>query len=171
MLTPGEAQVFWDFYAKSAAALFRRAFVLCNGHRPNAEDAHQETYLKIMDAWARVSPLEDRARMGYLTTTLLNVMRERWRRTNVVWPLEGVDAVANLPDMADHMMTKELYQEVCRRLATLPPQQALVMTLFAFEGLTFNEIAEELRLSPITVRGHMAQARRVLRPQGGVGEA
>jgi RNA polymerase sigma-70 factor (ECF subfamily) len=56
--------------------------------------------------------------------------------------------------------TKELLQA---GIELLPPQQKLVYQLCHQEGLKYEEAAEKLNLSPLTVKTHMQHALRFLR--------
>ncbi|MNY10648.1 ECF RNA polymerase sigma factor SigE [compost metagenome] len=56
--------------------------------------------------------------------------------------------------------TKELLQS---GINLLPPQQKLVYQLCHQEGLKYEEVAEKLNLSPLTVKSHMQHALRFLR--------
>jgi RNA polymerase sigma factor (sigma-70 family) len=51
------------------------------------------------------------------------------------------------------------------RLAALPPQMRVTVTLFYLEDLSGEEIAEVLGVSASTVRSNLADARARLRPE------
>lgn len=50
-----------------------------------------------------------------------------------------------------------------KALDTLPPQQKLIYTLSRQEGLSHKEIADQLKISPNTVKNHLVTAIRTLR--------
>ncbi len=52
---------------------------------------------------------------------------------------------------------------VARAIGELPARQRECLLLRIREELTYEEIAETLRLSPLTVRNHLAQAKESLR--------
>jgi RNA polymerase sigma-70 factor (ECF subfamily) len=63
---------------------------------------------------------------------------------------------SNLTDLAvsrpvDELEREESYRAVWSALRTLPPEQAEVVVLKIWEGMTFAEVARVLELSPNTV--------------------
>ncbi|MBZ0100716.1 MAG: RNA polymerase sigma factor [Thermoanaerobaculia bacterium] len=59
--------------------------------------------------------------------------------------------------------------EIAEAVAELPGQQRRCLVLAARDGLSYAEIGELLGLSPLTVRNHLAEARRRLRRRLGEG--
>jgi RNA polymerase sigma-70 factor (ECF subfamily) len=59
--------------------------------------------------------------------------------------------------------------EVARAVAELPDRQRQCLLLSARDGLSYAEIGELLGLSALTVRNHLAEARRHLRRRLGEG--
>jgi RNA polymerase sigma factor (sigma-70 family) len=58
---------------------------------------------------------------------------------------------------------KEYHQLVQQAIAQLPPQRKIIYLLSKEEGLKQQQIADELQLSPHTVRNHLADAFRSIR--------
>lgn len=63
----------------------------------------------------------------------------------------------------DHLMDKEYAHILKEVLSQLPPQQKKVFELARQEKMSYAEIANELQLSPLTVKTHMARALQEIR--------
>ena len=55
-------------------------------------------------------------------------------------------------------MTTEEFDVLCKAMARLTPQQNDVLTLYAFFGHTYQEIADHLKVSKATVHREMSRA-------------
>ena len=129
-----------------------------------AEEVVQESFLKIWlmgDALHKVSNVE-----AYLVTLARNRSLDALRRqqreakagftTAKLWTEEHNETEESII-LND---TKELLQA---GIELLPPQQKMVYQLCHHEGLKYEEAAEKLNLSPLTVKTHMQHALRFLR--------
>ena len=58
---------------------------------------------------------------------------------------------------------KELNKKINEAIDELPQQCGLVFKMSRFEGLKYNEIADELKISVKTVENHMGKALKILR--------
>lgn len=129
-----------------------------------AEEVVQESFLKIWlmgDALIKISNIE-----AYLVTLARNRSLDALRRqqresiagftTAKLWTEEHNETEESII-LND---TKELLQA---GIELLPPQQKMVYQLCHQEGLKYEEAAEKLNLSPLTVKTHMQHALRFLR--------
>ena len=55
LLSTDEATQFWSFY-RNPEALYRKAYRMCRGHRADADDALQRTYLRRSSTGPRKRP-------------------------------------------------------------------------------------------------------------------
>lgn len=62
----------------------------------------------------------------------------------------------------DRVLRRERLEILRRAIARLPPQRRRCLTLWAYRGLTYEQIATTMRLSLGTVKAHLAQAREQL---------
>lgn len=77
---------------------------------------------------------------------------------------EFPDQLAEAGVSAETTVLQYDYEKLLQQaIAQLPPQQKLVYTLSRQHGLTREEIAAQLQLSPGTVKAHLAQALRSIR--------
>ena len=134
--------------------------------RDVAEDLVQNVFMKI---WVYRSSLDvTRPLRGYL---YLLCRREvcNWFRREVTLQRfvnglsrEDVEKLAT-PDMADTAELDELSQMAERLIAQMPPKRREVFVLSRREGLSIDEIAVRLNISPRTVNKHMQLALRSMR--------
>lgn len=144
---------------------------LLAGEEP--EDLVQKTLLAV---FRNVERLEDPRRfIGWLFSIARNVRstaqedRRRRERVEVPGPAEAEPAA---PPAGGEERDREE-----RRLAAiqgaierLPPRQRQCLLLRLRDDLPYEQIAATLRLSPRTVRNHLAQARETLRRELRAGE-
>ncbi len=129
-----------------------------------AEEVVQESFLKVWlygEALNSISNIE-----AYLVTLSrnksLDVLRQQQRelkfdrKRDVNWA-EGHNDTEEAIILND---TRNLLQSA---IDLLPPQQKLVYQLCHQEGLKYEEAAEKLNLSPLTVKTHMQHALRFIR--------
>src|SRR5690606_28050715 len=72
--------------------------------------------------------------------------------------------ISRLSDCShEKLIAKELSDYLDQMLNQLPDRQREVFKLSRFEGFTHQQIAEELKISPNTVKNHMIQALKTIR--------
>jgi len=151
----GEAE-FAAFFERTAPGMVRRARILC-GQRADAEDAVADAYVEAWRRWPRLR--------GYETPEawVHRVMCQRlWKAARR--HARQVPSGLELPVPA-HVSAEQAARvsEVLGAVAGLPRQQYLVVCLHALSGLSHEEIAGVLGVSPRTVRVHLFRARQTLR--------
>jgi RNA polymerase sigma-70 factor (ECF subfamily) len=78
--------------------------------------------------------------------------QELWQR------IQAVNTTSTIP-----LEAKEYHQLVQQAIEQLPPQRKTIYLLSKEDGLRQQQIADELQLSPHTVRNHLAEAFRSIR--------
>jgi len=140
--------------------LFRLARRLSSNH-DDARDLVQETYVRALQS-STALPDDAHGQESWLVTTMLNIARDRERRQAVRRRLaprapEGpADGRAN-PEPG--YLARIAVQDA---LARLDGRRRAVVVLHYLEGEPVNRVAALLGVSPITVRWHLARARRQL---------
>jgi RNA polymerase sigma-70 factor (ECF subfamily) len=146
-------------------AAFGWALACCLGHRSDAEDVLQTTYLKVLDGRARFD-----GRSSF-RTWLFGVVRrtagemrrrQRWSRW-LPLGLLGLSVRDGRPD-ADAVLTRsEEAQTLERALAGLPGRQREVLHLVFYQDLTIEQAAQVLGVSVGTARTHYQRGKAALR--------
>jgi RNA polymerase sigma-70 factor (ECF subfamily) len=144
-------------FSSHADRLYRLARRLAPGS-DEALDLVQDTFLKVARTAARI-PHGRTAEEAWLVRILVNLRRDQWRKGSVrrrlaplLWP-----AAAPAPERA--------YQarlDVWQALDTIAPRRRAILVMHELEGLPVPAIASLLGIAAITVRWHLARARRDL---------
>jgi RNA polymerase sigma-70 factor (ECF subfamily) len=147
-----------------AGTLYRVAFsVLRNA--ADAEDAVQETYLRVLRHQAQLSEIRD-ARV-WLVRIVWNVVLDRKRRaktkpeTDDVSELERVLPAAG-QSAEQRVASAQHHAHVLKAVEQLPAKERAVLMLSAFEELTSVEIAQVLETTESTVRSRLFRARNLM---------
>ncbi len=129
------------------------------GDAEDARDLVQETFLRAARALAQV-PNEEPAAEAWLVRVAVNVCRDRHRRQVV----RRAHTAAMPRDVAgsDEEGARLARWTVQTALLALPARRRAIVVLHDLEGHSTAEIAKLLGRRPVTVRWHLAMARREL---------
>lgn len=162
LISRGNEEAFTVFYNRYRSKIYGVALKMLKS-TAMAEDVVQEVFLKI---WLKRKELIHIERIeGYLfiiarnqiLNTLKSFAKEESVR-NTLTPIQGYD------DNADHLTRENQYAGLLKNVIDqLPPQQNIVYRLSRQDGLSTDEIAAKLRLSPLTVKKHLSQALKFIR--------
>jgi len=144
--------LFADHYARLV-----RTLTLIAGDPETAADAVQEAFVKAHLKWRKISRYDDP--VGWVRRVAINQIRDAHRRhqrkNRALRRLASREAVAADPVEPD---------EFGRLLAALPTQQRAATALFYVDGLSILEIAAALDIAEGSVKSHLHDARRRLKP-------
>jgi RNA polymerase sigma-70 factor (ECF subfamily) len=147
-------QLFDAYYLK----LYRLARRLAQDPE-EAQDLVQETFLRA--AHSRTLPPEGSAAEAWLVRILVNLCRDRYRRSAVRTKASGL-LRAQQPTAADADAAPVARLTVQAALARLSPRRRAVIVLHEIEELAVPEIARLLGVTQATVRWHLAGGRKAL---------
>lgn len=122
-----------------------------------AEDLVQETYLRAMAHQEDLRDLNSRQQRSWLYKTARNLFIDRARRQ--AREVYGADDSAALTPFEEDFSKIAVGQLVSR----LPEQERGLFAMRYFEGYNAAELGEMFHLSPSTVRGRLASAKRRIR--------
>ena len=145
----------FDAYSLRLYRLARRLV----GDADTARDLVQEAFLRAARNPGRL-PGDDAGGEAWLVRTMVNLCRDRWRRRKVRQrPMEPFHLAAAAPDPEAAAVARAT---VGAALATLSPRRRAVMVLHYLEERNTAEVAALLGISQVTVRWHLAAARKQL---------
>src|SRR5580658_3073181 len=147
-----------------AGTLYRVAYsVLRNA--ADAEDAVQETYLRVLRHRNSLSEIRDPR--VWLVRIVWNVVLDRKRRAKT---RPETDDIADLARMLpasglsaeERVASAQHHEHVLRAVTQLPEKEQRVLILSAFEELSSVEIAQILGTTESTIRSRLFRARNLL---------
>lgn len=150
-------EAFAAYVGQRRAQLYRTAYLLC-GDAHHAEDVVQTALAKLYAAWPRVSKADsvDAYARRVVVTSHLDDVRRPWRRER---PAD--DAALDRP--AREALSPEDSDALWTALRGLAPGQRRVVVLRHYWGLSVDETAADLGISPGTVKSQTADALARLR--------
>jgi len=147
---------FTSYVTQRRLQLFRTACLLC-GDPHQAEDIVQDALARLYAAWPRASRADsiDAYARRTIINSHLNQVRRPWRRERTS------SAVGDGPT-APHLPAEDL-QVMWAALRNLPLGQRKVVVLRHYLGLSVEETAADLGISPGTVKSQTSDALAALR--------
>lgn len=163
----GDEKVFRQIFDRFSPKVFVFALKLTHS-RSIAEEIVQEVFIKIWDNRQKLAEVEFFP--SYLSVITknhcFNVLKRIARQ-------EKVNANFSRKFPALHSETEERviynnYQDILSRIVDqLPPQQKIAYSLCHDEGLKYEEAAERMKISRLTVKTHMQTALRTIKTRFG----
>lgn len=163
LLKSGNKSALTEIYKRYHGVLYAHAYRRLPD-REEVRDIIQEIFIAL---WKNRDTLSITSSLSaYLYTAVrsrvLNVFRNQKVRDSYTQSLQGfMDSGVELVD--DRLREKELIQIIEKEVASLPPQMRLIFEMSRFKDMSHKEIAEELGISPQTVRTQVRNALRILR--------
>jgi RNA polymerase sigma-70 factor (sigma-E family) len=148
---------FTAYVAGRRAHLFRAAYLLC-GDPHRAEDIVQTALAKLYVAWPRASRADSVD--AYVRRVIINSHLDETRRP---WRRESPTEEDRLDRAAPSGVTPEDADALWTALRQLGPKQRRVVVLRHYWGLSVEETAADLGVSPGTVKSQTSAALERLR--------
>ena len=145
-------------YERFAAKMFG----VCLRYAPDyqiAEDILQEGFVKAfknLDRFRFEGSFE-----GWLRKIMVNTAIEVHRRKNLLYPIVDVDN-HDVELFDENALEKLAADDLLQMIASLSPGYRTVFSLYAIEGFSHKEIAEQLNISEGTSKSQLARARYIL---------
>jgi RNA polymerase sigma factor (sigma-70 family) len=151
-ITESAQDEFPAFYRRFLPTLV--AFLMWQGAPGDrAADLAQETMIKAYNKWQDIRSPEAWTRRVASRELVRHVSRVEEE------PVDQVpDTVSSLLPRPDELAEWECKHELLNLMKLLPPRQRQVLA-WSMTGYTPSQIAEELKLTPETVRGNLRKAR------------
>lgn len=125
-----------------------------------AEDNLQEGFIKVFTNLKTFR--HDGSLEGWIRRIMINVSLEKLRKQHLLYPVEDV-SVYDTVNFSDDVIAKISADDLMKIVQELPPRYRLVFNLYAIEGLSHQEIAEEMSITQGTSKSNLARARDILK--------
>ena len=135
-----------------ADTLYRIAFYLLESEA-EAEDAVQELYLRLWESRDSLDGI--RLPKAYAIRMLKNICIDRIRKASHETCPEELPQTGFDPAPDDALDARARLDKVLEAVKALPERQRIVLILRTVDGLSYEEIAERLNISPNTVKRHI----------------
>jgi RNA polymerase sigma-70 factor (ECF subfamily) len=162
-LANDDEQAFKALYQKYHQKLFYFIFNFTRSQEA-AEDAIQEVFVKVWSERKNLAAISNfnawifRIARNHVFNGLKRMAHETLILTEIAKSMQGEQE-----DVYSLLNYKDIHAVLKAGMNELPPQQQLVMQLSREEGLKYEEIGQRLKISPLTVKKHAAQALQYLR--------
>ena len=129
-----------------------------------AEEITQEIFIKLWQHRAKLSSI-DRPEAYILTIAARHTLDQIKKRLNENKMLQGLLASkeGSHNDTEEKLLLRDRAALIQLAVDQLPPQQKSVYELSRLEGMNYDQIAQQLQISPNTVRNHLVKALRSIR--------
>lgn len=160
----GGEPAFKRFFERYYPLVYRTIYAIIQSKEQTEELSH-DLFLSL---WMRRAELEQPLSWeGYLARAAMYKGISYRRKKGTFPPMLGQEALQSifttLPNPEESLATDEWQQRLLDALLLLPPQCQLIFRLSRFEGRSYQQIADELALSPKTVENQIGKALGLLR--------
>jgi RNA polymerase sigma factor (sigma-70 family) len=125
-----------------------------------AEDNLQDGFIKVFTNLK--SFRHDGSFEGWMRRIMINVSLEKLRKQHLMYPVEDV-SVFDSVNFSDDVIAKISADELLKLVQELPPRYRLVFNLYVVEGMSHQEIAEEMTITQGTSKSNLARAREIMK--------
>ena len=152
-----------EFYEQNKNRLYSIAFERLH-NRQDAEDAVQQTFLKIAAKPDKFFEIPTRNRLAYVGIIARNIAIDMYYRKNKIMtePL-GEENDADAISLENSLFDKISRDEIVLFINRLPYNQRNVLMLRCFFGLSIDETSQRLNISLSSANKHLTLARRKIR--------
>lgn len=157
-LQQDEVSAFDTLYWKYHQAVYRNIFKFVK-EQIVTEDILQEVFAKLWEKRKEINASQSVAGWLFVISFNLSVdfVRKRLREQTIHKELLNLDFDDNY-SLDRKSIYEEQYQLLEKAIANLSPKKRKIVTLCKLEGKTYDEVAEELKISRNTVKEHLSIA-------------
>ncbi len=125
-----------------------------------AEDNLQDGFIKV---FANLKTFRnDGSLEGWIRRIIINVSLEKIRKQHLMCPVEDV-SIYDTINFSDDVIAKISADDLMKLIQELPPRYRLVFNLYVMEGMSHQEIAQEMSITQGTSKSNLARAREILK--------
>ena len=138
----------------------------------HADDLFGETWVRVAEKLNNIR--KEKNPMNWIYTVCLNIYRKsapKWKEVDVAEAFFDDDAATELFGKATNvtadelMVEQETMQQLQKAMAALDDKYRIPIILFYFKELSYNEIAEIMKLNMSTVKFRLSHAKELLKKE------
>lgn len=130
----------------------------------DGEEARDIVSEVMEQAWKHFDQLDEADRGGWIYTAVRNTCLNRMKHLQVERDNAKALYEATLADVKSNYREHEALLQKAETIArSLPEPTCTILRLCYYEHLTYREVAQQLGISPDTVKKHISKALRTLR--------
>ena len=125
-----------------------------------AEDNLQDGFIKVfanLNSFRQEGSFE-----GWIRRIMINISLEKLRKQHLMYPVEDV-AIYDSVNFSDDVIAKISADELVKLIQELPPRYRMVFNLYVIEGMSHQEIAQEMSITQGTSKSNLARAREIMK--------
>jgi RNA polymerase sigma-70 factor (family 1) len=166
-LSKNDEDAFREIFVLFSDQVYSFSFKLTRD-RITAEEMVQEVFLKIWIKRSTLNEIENLSSYLFIITKnlVLNVLKRKAfeERAKAIFIVEAEKVRCDTEEKVIH----DDYERILNKtVSQLPPQQKLIYAMCHHEGLQYQEVAQKLKISRLTVKTHMHQALKTIKAQFG----
>ena len=159
----GDESAFRRIYEHYQAKIFSYAYRLTKS-KDTAQEVVQTIFIKLWQKKGSIDLVNNfegyvmKITRNHILNLIRDTARDQQKRDKVFHYLQ---TIRNNPE--EELFAKELTKVYHEAIEQLPPQRKTVYRLRQEKALSHAEIAQQLRISPLTVKKHMVEAVKFIR--------
>ncbi|MEM0577165.1 RNA polymerase sigma factor [Flavobacterium polysaccharolyticum] len=161
-LSQGSELAFTELYNTYKNNIYATALKITKS-KDLSEEVVQDVFLKIWQNHKKLADIENIENYLFIISRnhIFDMLKKIARENNITAGVEYKNTFANDTDTA---IKDNQYNTILNQIIEqLPPQQQKIYKMAKWEGLSHQQIGEDLGISPETVKKHMAQALKFVR--------
>lgn len=158
-LIKGDRSVQFEFYNKYSPKMYG----VCLRYTSNTDEANdllQESFIKIFN---KIEKFNNKGSLeGWIRRIVVNTCIDNFRKNSKFLEDKDIDDVSYALESDSDIFGELNYKEILFVINKLPDGYKTIFNLYAIEGFTHKEIAEELSISVNTSKSQYSRARKSL---------
>ena len=148
---------FYDLFAKKMMGVCLRY----TNNYEEAQDVLQDGFIKV---FSKLSKFVNKGSLeGWVRRIMVNTALDHYRKNKKFQKDVEMDAVAFKLEKEEYIVEEINAQDLLKIIQTIPEGYRVVFNLFAIEGYSHKEIAEQLGVTESTSKSQYSRAKKMLR--------
>lgn len=163
LVASGNREAFAQLYITHLNGLFRYIYLFTKS-KEETEEILQDLFLKIWETREKLTEVDSFKNYVYriAKNKVIDHVRHLQIRHRVLSEIKRTKELSGV-STSDHCAYREYYQLVQQAIEKLPPKRKLIFRLTIENGLSLDEIARQLKISPSVVQKQTYKASHFVR--------